>query len=211
MSSHWESLAERTNKLYTPEDFTAAAYRLMAEQVLYDADRRSRTAYALADRFEREFAHVLEPFGVRLRVNRQLRYACAIPAQDKATPATVDQTLLALVLRQVYDECARLGDVTDDGEVVCDLVALGEKYRQATKKPLPTAGKLEDTLNILKRWGIAKTSRDDADADTDQPYMVVIRPAIAEILGEHAMLRLALFSDPAAAAATAAAQEGESS
>lgn len=194
--AQWETLSERTQGIYTVDQFESAAYRLVTEQVLYSADRRSRVAYALIEKFERDFASALDPFGVKLRVNRQLRYACAIPEHAKVTPATVEQTLLALVLRKIYDEAARMGDTNDDGEVLCDLIDLEEKYRQTTQKTLPTTGKLEDMLNSLKRWGIARAYQEDSDALGTQPYAVMIRPGIADVLGEQAMLRLALLTTP---------------
>lgn len=199
--AQWTLLTERTQGTYTADQFEAAAYRLLSEQVLYAADRRSRVAYALVEQFEREFAQVLAPFGVKLRVNRQLRYACATPSHEKSTPASEEQTLLALVLRKVYDEAARMGEMNDDGEVVCDLVALEEKYRQDTGRALAKSTKLEQLLSTLKRWGIARTSEEDETGrhDVDQPFVVVIRPAIADVLGEQALLRLALWGKPSSA------------
>ena len=38
----WEDLASRLDGVYTVEDFETAAYRLVAEQVIYHSDRSSR-------------------------------------------------------------------------------------------------------------------------------------------------------------------------
>lgn len=198
MSSQWESLAERSQGVYTTDQFESAAYRLVSEQVLYAADLRSRVAYALVEQYEREFRATLAPLGIKVQVNRQLRYACAIPLHAKASVATKEQTLLALVLRKIYDEYARVGEINDDGEVLCDLVELTEKYALSTKLELPTAGRLEDAMRTMKRWGIARAVRDDADVEidgVDQPFVVAIRPGIADVLGETALQRLALFSE----------------
>lgn len=198
MNKYWESLAERSNGLYTSDDFAAACYRLVNEQALYRADRISRVAYGLIENYERDFKQALEPLGVDLRVNRLLRYACAVPTHPKTSTASIEQTLLALVLRMLYDEGARGGQLNDDGEVVCDLVELGERYRLAAQRELPEKGRLDALLRNMKRWGIARTSNDEVDevlgaattAATDQPYLVVIRPAIADVLGETAAQRL---------------------
>jgi hypothetical protein len=51
----------------------------------------------------------------------------------------------------------------------------------------------------MRRWGIARLSDEDGSQpgdDADQPYVVVIRPGIAEVLGEAALARIALFTDP---------------
>ena len=157
-------------------------------------------AYGMVERFEREFKHVLSMVGSGLIVNRQLRYACATPDNGKAGTANTAQTLLALVLRKIYDEQARTGQLNDDGEVICDLVELEEKYRLSTsgKRELPAKGELESLVKTLKRWGIVRKMDEYEFADTaagsDQPYVLAIRPAIVDLLGETAISRLAQFT-----------------
>ncbi len=215
MSQYWESLASRTDGQHTSEELEMAAYRLAVEQVLYYADRHSRTAYYMIERYEREFRQALAPLGIDVQVNRQLRYAYALPQHAKAGAASIAQTVFALVLRAIYDESASTGQLTDDGEVVCDLVELAEKYRLMSGKDLPTKGKLDSLMETMKRWGIARKSEDqsldDSDGMVGQPYAVIIRPAIADMLGEAALARLVQFrtvasvdtSEPEAAAPVA--------
>lgn len=197
MSQYWESLASRTEGEHTSEELEMAAYRLAVEQVIYYADRHSRTAYWMIERYEREFRQALAPLGIDIQVNRQLRYAYALPKHAKAGSASIAQTIFALVLRGIYDESASNGQLTDDGEVVCDLVELAEKYRLMSGKDLPTKGKLDSLMETMKRWGIARKSEDQGLDDSlelaGQPYAVIIRPAIADVLGEAALIRLAQF------------------
>lgn len=199
MSQYWDSLAARTDGQHTPEEFESAAYRLVVEQVIYYADRHSRATYWLIERFERDFRDALSPLGITIEVNRQLRYAYAKPQHAKTGTATVAQTLLALVFRAIYDESARLGQFTDDGEVICDLVELGEKYRLMTGRELPGRGEFSSLMRTMKRWGIAKRSDDNlehvSNSDLEQTEAMIIRPAIADILGETALLRLAQWSE----------------
>lgn len=218
MSQYWESLASRTDDLHTSEDLEIAAYRLAVEQVLYYTDRHSRTAYWMIERYEREFRQALAPLGIDVQVNRQLRYAYALPKHAKAGAASIAQTIFALVLRAIYDESASTGQLTDDGEVVCDLVELAEKYRLMSGKELPTKGKLDTLMETMKRWGLAKKSEDhsldDGDDLAGQPYAVIIRPAIADVLGEAALARLVQFKTVASTddaekeAVVLAAEEG---
>jgi hypothetical protein len=186
MNQYWEGPAAATEGTHTAEEFEAAAYRLVAEQTIYHADRHSRTAYWLVDRFERDFRHALAPLGIDVLINRQLRYACALPRHAKSGTASVAQTLLALVLRGIYDEAARLGQMNDHGEVVCDLIELSEKYRIATGRELPGKGEFDGLLRTMQRWGIARKGEEvvlDDDEGTGQPYAVVIRPEFADVLG----------------------------
>ena len=200
--SFWENAAAATRNIATEDDFEAAANRLVTEQVLYAADRNSKLAYGLIRDFERDFKRALEPLGYLVRVNSQLRYACAIPKHARMSPVTVEQTLLALVLRQIFDEETRSGHHDENGDVVCDLVTLEVKYRQTTGgRELATGGKLLALMQWMRRWGIARVSDEDGNQfvhDTDQPYVVVIRPGITEVLGEAALARIALFSSPPA-------------
>lgn len=196
--SFWANAAEATKNAVTEDDFEAAANRLVTEQVLYAADRGSKVAYGLIRDFEREFKRALEPLGYVVRVNSQLRYACAIPNHAKTSSVTVDQTLLALVLRKIFDEETRSGHHDENGEVACDLVTLEVKYKQTTDgRELATGGKLIALMQWMRRWGIARVSDGDGDQighDTDQPYVVIIRPGIADVLGEAALARIALFT-----------------
>jgi hypothetical protein len=200
MSQYWENVANKTDRQYEAEEFQSTASRLLSEQVLYYADKHSRVAYGMVERFERDFKHVLSMVGSGLIVNRQLRYACATPDNGKAGTANTAQTLLALVLRKIYDEQARTGQLNDDGEVICDLVELEEKYRLSTsgKRELPAKGELESLVKTLKRWGIIRKLDEheftDTGIDTDQPYVLAIRPAIVDLLGETAASRLAQFT-----------------
>lgn len=198
--SFWTDAATATKNVATEDDFEAAANRLITEQVLYAADRGSKVAYGLIRDFEREFKRALEPLGYVVRVNSQLRYACAIPKHARTSPVTVDQTLLALVLRKIFDEETRSGHHDENGEVACDLVTLEVKYKQMTGgRELAAGGKLAALIQWMRRWGLARVSDEDGNQfghDADQPYVVIIRPGIAEVLGEAALARIALFTSP---------------
>lgn len=199
--SFWANAVEGTRNAITEDDFEAAANRLVTEQVLYAADRGGKVAYGLIRDFERDFKRALEPLGYAVRVNSQLRYACAIPKHAKSSPVTVEQTLLALVLRKIFDEETRNGHHDENGEVACDLVTLEVKYKQTTGgRELATGGKLAALMQWMRRWGIARVSDEEGDQlgyYADQPYMVIIRPGIAEVLGEAALTRIALFTPDA--------------
>lgn len=193
---NWEDLASRLDGVYTVEDFETAAYRLVAEQVIYHSDRSSRVTYGILDLYEREFVKVLAPLGVSLSINRQLRYVTAQPQHAKAGTATVAQTLFALVLRGLYDEGVRAGGLTEDGEVLCDYIELQEKFHLMTGRDLPTRGELDTLLRSAKRWGIARRLEEDDSGhltllQEQSAGGVAIRPAIVDVLGETALIRLA--------------------
>lgn len=198
-SQFWEHVAAKASGLVTADELEAIAYRLVTEQVLYHSDRHSRVAYGHVVEYERDFRQALAPLGVTIEVNSQLRYVYAKPQHTKAGSASVAQTLMALVLRAIYDEYARIGQFTDDGEVLCDLVELDEKYRLMTNREMPGKGEFSGLMRTMKRWGIAKKSDESNDTSADfestgTNYVIAIRPAITDILGETALMRLAQWS-----------------
>lgn len=193
MSYNWEALAAHTNGEFDASQFEAAAYRLVTDQVIYQGDR-PKVLYALIEQFEKHFSEALSVLGVRVTVNRVLRYACAIPAHTKVTPASQSHTLMALVLRKIYDEGVPAGRLTDDGEVILDAVEFEERYKHETQRELPGKGDLDAAIKQMKRWGIARKADeiivDDIVDSGSDAYFIAIRPAIVDVLGETALRRL---------------------
>jgi len=190
-------LGDEIGKEYSESDFESAAYRLITDQVLYYDDRNSRVAYSLVNKFENDFSKALEPLGVQIRVNRQLRYACGLPRNGRAGAVPKALTLFALFLRKIYDELINQGCMNERGEVVCDEIELENAYRQTLQSDMPTKGEIETMMRTLKRWGLArKLDASDLPPDTtgELPFAIVIRPAIVDLLGEAAIARLARFS-----------------
>ncbi|RNF58427.1 DUF4194 domain-containing protein [Pseudomonas aeruginosa] len=199
MIRYWQDLASQSNGYYEEEDFEAAAYRLVSEQVLYHADHRSRKAYGIIDQYERIFSKVLAPLGIEVGVDRQLLFAYATPRHASPTQASVAQTLFALVLRGLYEEGMRAGYLSDEeGEIACDFIELQEKYRLMTGRDLPPKGELDALIRTARRWGIVRRV-DDVDSvhsGTEAEFFaggIAIRPAIREVLGEAALQQLALW------------------
>jgi hypothetical protein len=194
MSSYWESAAGRSDGQHTAEEFEAAAYRLVTEQVLYHSDKHSRIAYYLIERYTKEFERVLEPLGIEVNVNSLLRYVYAKPKHEKSGTASVALTLIALVLRTLYDESARLGQMNDNGEVLCELIELDEKYRLSIGRELPSKVEFDAVIRQLRRCGIVRVadeqSIEEFDADSDTQLYLLIRPAIIEVLGDNTLQRL---------------------
>jgi hypothetical protein len=190
----WEALARDSNGLYTVEEFKETAYRLVSEQVIYRDDQGCRTAYQMVAQYERHFSGILlDLFGVQIRVNRRLQYAYAIPLHETASRASQAQTLMALVLRRVYDDLILQGVMNDRGEVIIDDVELAQKYKLMISRELPNRGELDALLRQMKRWGIAQR---DTEGATDH-YGIIIRPAIVDVLGETAITRLARWAEAA--------------
>lgn len=188
MKRSWTTLSQLTNGVYAPQDFERAAYRLVTEQVLYSADRRSKNAYHLVESWFDDFASALEPLGIRLERNAHYRYVVALPSHGEGVAVTLDETLLVLVLRQRYDAAMRMGQVEEHGDAVVELPDLQEAYPALTGRQMPDVGLLRTLLRTLRRWSICRI--EDCEADGAQPFRVLVRPAIVEIVGAQWLQRL---------------------
>ncbi len=188
MKRSWTHLSQLSGDLYIPQDFERAAYRLVTEQVLYSSDRMSKNAYHLVETYFNDFAAALEPLGIRLERNAHYRYVVALPTHGEGTAVSLEQTLLILVLRHRYDAAMRQGQIEDQGEVIVELPELQEAYQAMTGRPMPELGPLRETLRMLRRWSVCKTI--DCEPDDPQPFRILVRPAIVEIVGAQWLQRL---------------------
>lgn len=188
MKRSWAHLSQLSGDLYIPQDFERAAYRLVTEQVLYSSDRMSKNAYHLVETYFNDFAAALEPLGIRLERNAHYRYVVALPTHGEGTAVSLEQTLLILVLRHRYDAAMRQGQIEDQGEVIVELPELQEAYQAMTGRPMPELGPLRETLRMLRRWAVCRTI--DCEPDDPQPFRIVVRPAIVEIVGAQWLQRL---------------------
>jgi Domain of unknown function (DUF4194) len=188
MKRSWATLGQLSGGAYIAQDFERAAYRLVTEQVLYSSDRNSRIAYHLIETYFADFAGALEPLGIRLERNAHYRYVVALPAHGEGTAVSLEQTLLMLVLRHRYDAAMRQGQIEDHGEVIVELPELQEAYQALTARPMPELGTLRDALRTLRRWSVCKTV--ECEPDDPQPFRILVRPAIVEIVGAQWLQRL---------------------
>lgn len=188
MKRTWNTLSQQSNGLYVVADFERAAYRLVTEQVLYASDARSRSAYHLVEAYLEDFAAALDPLGIRLERNAHHRYVVALPKHGEGTPVRLDETLLLLVLRQRYDEGMKQGLVEELGEVVVELPDLQEAWPALTGRPMPEIGSLRTLAASARRWGVCRLV--EGEPDELQPFHLVVRPAIVDIVGEQWLHRL---------------------
>lgn len=188
MKRSWNTLSQMSNGVYAAQDFERAAYRLVTEQVLYASDQRTRTHYHLVEAFLDDFAAALEPLGIRLERNAHYRYVVALPRHGDGTPVKLDETLLLLVLRQRYDEGMKQGQIEEHGDVAVELPDLQEAYPALAGRPMPEVGALRALTDTLKRWGVCR--RVEGEGDGAQPFHLLVRPAIVEVVGEQWLQRL---------------------
>lgn len=204
MPKDWNALAE-ASEIYEAADFQNAAYQLLCAQVLYENEHRQRLSFQLIAAHRAAFMEAFELFGMQLRFNDAFRYCYAIPQSAKQTSLPLQDTLLMLVLCKLWHERASRGEL-DDGSAVVSIEELQESFRAETGRELPAqSGQLRDLLERVKRFGAAKTIKNEDDAA--QPFDIAILPGIEVLVSEVALAKLSAHHAVTALSAKTGAPE----
>lgn len=199
MPRNWERYAQEDEIYRSEHDYQSAAYQLVTEQVLYESDRRQRTAYHVINRHRSAFKEAMALLGLELFFNDDYRYCAAVPRDVRMTPLPVQDTLLILVMRMMFHDRAVRGEL-DMGRAIVSIEDLMATYKGKTGRELPSsAGELREALDSLRRCGLARAI--EAEEGSEQPFDIAILPAIAELVNEAAASRLAGFLEASAAPA----------
>lgn len=188
MPVNWKRIAEQ-QALYSISDFQKAAMRLIVEQVLYQANSRQRLDYDLISAYENEFAEVLDLVGCKLDHNSQERYIAAVPTQPESSKISLMHTLLALVLRKLYDHHMNRGSL-NAGIAGISLSELETAFNESTGRELPMRPQSEliSMLDAMKRWGIARPVKTENVGETT--WYVEILPGIQSLINERSLAML---------------------
>ena len=188
MAVNWKRLADDQGA-YTVSDFQKAALRLVVDQVLYQANPKQRSDYDLIASYEKDFTEVLDLLGCRLDHNRQERYVAAVPMQPEVSKIPLMHTLLALVLRKLYDHHMNRGSL-NAGIAGVSLSELEVAFNESTGRELPMKpqSELMGLLDAMKRWGIARPAK--ADNLGEVTWYVEILPGIQSLINERSLAML---------------------
>ena len=185
----WDSLAARPGSPYTAADFAAAAYSLMAQQVLYAADRMQTVHYRIISEHLSAYESLFSMFGMDVQHVATEEFVAAVPTVERRTELPLDVTLLVLALRSLFHIRSSRGE-TDAGRAVVTIEELREEYQRLTGRSLDIEGAaLRALLDQTKRMGMVRLV--DPDPNSDQPYDVAIMPGIARLVNEAVVSRLA--------------------
>lgn len=185
MSVSWHRIAER-QETYTVRDFQRAALRLVIDQILYQANVKQRGDYDLIAAYEKEFTEVLDLLGCKLDHNTRERYVAAVPTQPDVSKIPLMHTLLALVLRKLYDHHMNRGSL-NAGIAGISLSELETAFKESTGRDLPMKPQTElmGMLEAMKRWGIARPVK--ADNVVELSWYVEILPGIQSLINERSL------------------------
>ncbi len=195
MSRLW--LAAASNAALSEDDFKRVALSLVCGQVLYFANPQQRTAYQLVRAHRQAFEEVLEHLGLRLGVDDMYRMVFVVPEIDLDRPVPQDESLLALVLRQIHDEKSSRGE-SEAGTVTVSIGDLYSTYQRLTGRELPKRGEGKERqalFDALRRYGIM---REEPDPESESGPNIRILPGITALLSLDTIARLRPVDDSAA-------------
>ena len=188
MTVNWHRVAERQGT-FTVQDFQRAALRLIVDQILYQANAKQRVDYDLIAAYEKEYTEVLDLLGCKLDHNARERYVAAVPTQPDVSKIPLMHTLLALVLRKLYDHHMNRGSL-NAGIAGVSLSVLETAFKESTGRDLPMKPQTElmAMLDAMKRWGIARAVK--ADNVGEVTWYVEILPGIQSLITERSLAML---------------------
>ncbi|WP_420467187.1 DUF4194 domain-containing protein [Panacagrimonas sp.] len=172
----------------TDVDLRNAASRLLREQFLFRNESRDRVAWDLVREHFTYFTNLFEALGWTLHRNEHFGYVGATPDEGAGfTPIKVDETVILLILRKLFEEGVAQHMAGPDGLVVTGLDV--EREHQATGRPAPMATRMKAILQMLERRGIVSCEFHPDMART----MITVRSVIRIVTGDGVQARLSAF------------------
>lgn len=172
-------------------DFRKAAQMLLAKQFLYRQKNTMRKHYELISRHNRYFRNLMDAQNYQLCINENQGYVGIIPV-DFVSRMKLEETLILLVMRNVYEEKVKDMDLEDDASAVTSIVDFEDSYLQLTKRQLPNKTEFYAITKPFSERGLIHI-----DSDEDDPAIVFIRiyPVIVELLHGSALEKLGGYID----------------
>lgn len=133
-------------------ELETAAYRLVAEQVIYHSDRSSRVTYGILGLYGASSQACWRRWVCHCRSNRQLRYVTALPRHAKAATRPWLRHCLPWCCAACTTKACAADGLTEDGEV-CDYIELQEKFHLMTGRDLPTRGEARHPAALCQALG----------------------------------------------------------
>lgn len=174
------------------QEFQQTANYLLANQFVSAFKKGQRKHFLLVEMYQDYFSQLFDALGMRLHLNEHERLAGLLPVEKEAfLRLKVDETLLLLVLRQIYEEKIENFEV-DNGFVVTNTTHILERYVQLVKRELPTETRLKDILALFSRQGVIY--RGKAYEEDPKNLSISITPVIRLVVTEAYLRQLESFN-----------------
>lgn len=141
---------------------------------------------------EKLVADYFEVAGYRLVVRESEGWAGLLPELEQAGQPRlrIDDTLVLLILRRLWEEGIQEGDIERHGSVLVTLNEAYDAYQDTVaraRRPALSAGEFKAILEGLARKAVVRLDEYDDDL---QDYRLTIRALVATVAGDDVVERL---------------------
>jgi hypothetical protein len=161
------------------ESLQKAAYELLTRQFLFREKNRQRRYFHLISNHQSYFRRLMKATGHNLVVEERNGYVGIIPTSF-SRQMTIEETLLLLVIRNIYDEEIQNFNAKENGSVEIEVEDFMLKYEAMTGRERPQSKK--DFINLINpmiRFGILKEFR---DLEHNDAWVLRIYPSITALV-----------------------------
>jgi len=170
------------------EDLKLTAQMLLAKQFLLRAKPRQRRHFDRVVRYQKYYRNLMDALNHQLVINENHGYVGITP-EDFVYRMKLEETLILLALRYIYDEELNAFNLEEDGSVLVSVEDFEDRYLQLTQRDMPkTSTVFREYLRDFANHGIL-----DAEQDEFDPRIVRIRiyPTISELLSGNMIEKVA--------------------
>lgn len=167
---------------------------LLRQQFFHVEDRggASLMESLLRPDLEKLVADYFEVAGYRLVVRESEGWAGLLPELEQAGQPRlrIDDTLVLLILRRLWEEGIQEGDIERHGSVLVTLNEAYDAYQDTVaraRRPALSAGEFKAILEGLARKAVVRLDEYDDDL---QDYRLTIRALVATVAGDDVVERL---------------------
>ena len=173
------------------EDVRAAVVALRSSQFVFQS--RSPGHFGVL----RSMRDALEPHfelsGSRMVIDDTEGYAALVLVEDVSRLAlSVEETIILLTLRWIFETKVELRDVETDGSVRADEAEIQQWYEGKSGRPWPKRPVVKAAIDLFERRGILISSLDDMDN-----RVVFIRGVVRLVTGSGWIGRMRAFLEAA--------------
>lgn len=164
------------------------AQQLLTRQFLHRERPIHRKHYQNVVRFQRFYRNLFDVLNHTLVVNESKGYVGLVP-EDFVLRMKLEETLILLTLRFVYDQEVGQFNVDENGCVSLMIDEFEDRYQHFAKRELPrSAGTFNDILKTFADRGVISVDQEESELKMLQ---IMILPTIAEVLTGAAIERMA--------------------
>lgn len=163
---------------------------LLTRQFLLRGKSRQRRHFERVVRYQHYFRNLMSALNHQLVINESHGYVGITP-EDFIYRMKLEETLILLALRYVYDQELNAFNLEEDGSVLVSVEDFADRYLQLTRRDMPkTSTTFRAYLGEFASHGILDREQDEADPRIER---IRVYPTISELLSGNMIEKVAEY------------------